>query len=117
MQGFHPDKWAEFTTTLSGPEVAVFKKACKEHKVYGIFSITGEEHPEGKNPFNTMIMVTDEGEINYVYRKIFPWCPKEPWTAGHETGVAIGPKGIVIGGTICYGKSTDNICIYTTMGR
>ncbi len=20
-----------------------------------------------------------------VYRKIFPWVPKEPWTAGHDT--------------------------------
>jgi hypothetical protein len=33
-------------------------------------------------------------------RKIFPWTPKEPWTAGHETAVAIGPKGLVVGGII-----------------
>lgn len=47
--------------------------------MYGIFSITGEQHPEaGKNPYNTMIMVTDTGEVNLVYRKIFPWTPKEP---------------------------------------
>lgn len=30
--------------------------------------------------------------------------PQEPWTAGHETGVAIGPKGLVVGGVICYGE-------------
>lgn len=48
-------------------------------QVYGIFSITGEQHPEAnKNPYNTMIMVTDTGEVNLVYRKIFPWTPKEP---------------------------------------
>jgi hypothetical protein len=29
----------------------------------------GEQHPEpGKNPYNTMIMVTDTGEVNMVYR-------------------------------------------------
>ncbi len=60
--------------------------------MYGIFSITGEAHPEGKNPYNTLIMITDQGEINLVYRKVFPWVPKEPWTAGHETAVAVGPK-------------------------
>jgi hypothetical protein len=38
---------------------------------------------------------------NYMHcRKIFPWTPKEPWTAGHETAVAIGPKGLVVGGII-----------------
>lgn len=42
-------------------------------QVYGIFSITGEAHPDGLNPYNTMLMITDQGEVNYVYRKIFPW--------------------------------------------
>ena len=40
-------------------------------------------------------------QINLVYRKMFPWCPLEPWTAGHETAVAVGPKGLIVGATIC----------------
>lgn len=24
--------------------------------------------------------------------QIFPWVPKEPWTAGHDISVAVGPK-------------------------
>lgn len=28
-QGFHPTKWRDFTTTVDGPEVAIFKEACK----------------------------------------------------------------------------------------
>ena len=71
-------------------------------QVFGIFSITGEEHPQGLNPFNTLIMIDDKGEIKLTYRKIFPWTPKEPWTAGHETAVAVGPKGLIIGASICY---------------
>lgn len=34
-QGFHPNKWMDFTTTLDGPEVAIFSAACKENKVRG----------------------------------------------------------------------------------
>lgn len=29
-QGFHPDLWPQLTTTLDGPEVAVFKQACTD---------------------------------------------------------------------------------------
>eukprot|EP00983_Pelagomonas_calceolata_P117793 1160445-Pelagomonas_calceolata.AAC.12 len=65
LQGFHPTKWRDLTTTLDGPEVQVFKEACKRNKVYGIFSITGEQHPDAsKNPYNTLIMITDKGDIN-----------------------------------------------------
>jgi hypothetical protein len=32
---------------------------------------------------------------------MYPWTPKEPWTAGHETTVAVGPKGLIVGATIC----------------
>lgn len=124
--------WATYPSSLCLPPTAPFHYT--QHKllvvtlhhpclhyvycfvqVYGIFSITGEAHPEGKNPYNTMIMITDQGEINLVYRKIFPWTPKEPWTAGHETAVAIGPKGLVVGGVICYDANMPEIVRDTVM--
>lgn len=45
--------------------------------------------------------------ILQVYHKILPWVPKEPWTAGHQTVVAEGPKGLRIGGIICYDGETS----------
>lgn len=30
-QGFHPTLWSQLTTTLDGPEVEVFKQACKDN--------------------------------------------------------------------------------------
>jgi hypothetical protein len=33
-------RWQDLTTTLDGPEVSIFKEACRKNKVYGIFSIT-----------------------------------------------------------------------------
>lgn len=48
-------------------------QACIDNGVFGIFSITGEKHPEGKNPYNTLIMINDKGDIVLTYRKIHPW--------------------------------------------
>lgn len=31
LQGFHPTKWGDLTTTLDGPEVQVFKQACVDN--------------------------------------------------------------------------------------
>ena len=43
---------------------------CLPAGVWGIFSLTGEEHPEGKNPYNTLVMVSDKGTTDLVYRKV-----------------------------------------------
>ena len=40
-QGFHPTLWSSLTTTLDGPEVAIFKNACARNKLWGVFSLTG----------------------------------------------------------------------------
>lgn len=114
-QGFHPLKWADLTTTIGGNETQIFAEACKKNKVWGIFSLTGEEHPDGLNPYNTLIMIDDKGKVVLEYRKIFPWCPQEPWTAGHETAVAEGPKGLMVGGTICYDCNMPEIVRDTVM--
>jgi amidase len=105
-QGFHPYKWKDFTIKApieESPEVKIFMQACVDNKVWGIFSLTGTEHEDpSKNPYNTLIMISDTGSLELVYHKICPWVPKEPWTAAHETKVAVGPKGLVVGGIICY---------------
>ena len=40
--------------------------------------------------------------------QMYPWTPSEPWTAGHETCVALGPKGLVVGATICYDTNVSS---------
>lgn len=100
-QGFHPTRWLELSTTVPGPETDIFAEACRRNKVWGIFSITGELNPKG-NPWNSLVMIDDRGEILMNYHKIHPWVPQEPRYPGSEVLVVEGPKGLKVAGTICY---------------
>lgn len=91
----------ELMCTLDGPEVAAFKTSCQQNKIWGCFSIM-EHNPLGM-PWNTGIVINDQGEqVNY-YRKLHPWVPVEPWYPGDQ-GIPVfeGPGGIRMAHIICH---------------
>ena len=58
---------------------------------------SGEVHPEpGKNPYNTMIMITDAGEVNLVYRSdMNPSLDGQlaSWPIGHSLSLGLHGLG------------------------
>ena len=70
LHGLSMDTNAEIMCTLDGPEVAALKQSCVENEIWGCFSIM-ELNPGGY-PYNTGLIVDDQGEIQLYYRKCTP---------------------------------------------
>ncbi len=77
LHGLSMNTSDELMCSMDGPEVAAFKAACAEHRLWGCFSLM-EYNPNG-NPYNTGIVINDRGELALYYRKLHPWVPVEAW--------------------------------------
>lgn len=101
LHGLSMDTRPEILCTLDGPEVALFKQACRDNRIWGCFSIM--ELNEGGNPYNSGLIIDDQGVIKLYYRKLHPWVPVEPWEPG-DLGIPVcdGPNGSKLSLIICH---------------
>lgn len=101
LHGLSMDTNPAIMCSLDGPEVAALKAACKANAIWGCFSIM-ELNPGG-NPYNSGLIIDDQGELKLYYRKLHPWVPVEPWEPG-DIGIPVidGPKGCKLGLIICH---------------
>lgn len=101
LHGLSMDTNPEIMCRMDGPEVAAFKQACVDNKIWGCFSIM-EYNPNGY-PWNTGLIIDDQGEVKLYYRKMHPWVPVEPWEPG-DGGIPVieGPNGCKLSLIICH---------------
>lgn len=101
LHGLSMNTADELMVSLDGPEVAAFKAACVSHRIWGCFSIM-EKNPGGQ-PYNTGLVIDDQGQLQLYYRKYHPWVPVEPWEPGNMgIPVITGPKGVKLALIICH---------------
>jgi formamidase len=101
LHGLSMDTNPVIMCSLDGPEVKALAAACREHHIWGCFSIM-ELNPLG-NPYNSGIILDAEGELRLYYRKLHPWVPVEPWEPG-DLGIPVcdGPNGSKLALIICH---------------
>jgi formamidase len=101
--GLKPDNWLndDLLLDVDGPEVGLLASACADAGIWGCFSVM-ERNPGGA-PFNTGIIIDDQGTTQLLFRKLHPWVPAEPWAPG-DVGIPIcdGPKGSKLALIICH---------------
>jgi formamidase len=101
LHGLSMDTNPAIMVSMDGPEVAAFRQACIDNRIWGCFSIM-EANPHG-NPWNTGLIIDDTGEVRLYYRKLHPWVPVEPWEPGN-LGIPVmdGPNGCKLSLIICH---------------
>jgi formamidase len=101
LHGLSMDTNPSIMCALDGPQVATLAAACREHRIWGCFSLM-EFNPNG-NPYNSGIVIDDQGALALYYRKLHPWVPVEPWEPGN-LGIPVvdGPKGVKLALIICH---------------
>ena len=83
----------EIMCRLDGPEVAGVPGGLHRQPASGAASRSWSSTRDG-NPYNSGLIIDDEGEIKLYYRKMHPWVPVEPWEPG-DLGIPVcdGPNG------------------------
>ncbi len=103
--GFGFDPYAshlKLASTIPGPETEAFAKKARENGVWLCVSVVEKHEDPTKNPYNSMVIIDPEGKVALSYRKMMPWCPKEPWTPGEAMQVCDGPKGSKLAIALCF---------------
>ncbi|WP_125614347.1 carbon-nitrogen hydrolase family protein [Specibacter cremeus] len=86
---------------LDGPRVAGLAAIARDLGIWLIPGSVCELGPAGRL-FNTLVVLSPEGELAGYYRKVFPWRPFEPYEPG-DRFVTVDLAGIGrIGLNICY---------------
>ena len=102
--GFGFDPYAthlKLAESIPGESTEKFGAIAKKYKTWLCVSIVEKNADPEKKPYNSMVLVNSEGKVAMKYRKMMPWCPKEPWTPGETMNVCEGPKNSKIAMMLC----------------
>lgn len=99
--GERATQYSELAEPLDGPHMKQLAHIARTNQVWLSPGTIIERGPNDE-VFNTSVLIDPDGEVVAAYRKIFPWRPFEPFTAGNELVVGDMPDLGRIGLSICY---------------
>ena len=102
--GFGFDPYAthlKLAETIPGESTQKMGEIAKKFNTWLCVSIVEKNADPELKPYNAMVLINSDGEVAMKYRKMMPWCPKEPWTPGETMNVCKGPKGSKIAMMLC----------------
>jgi len=98
------DDLSNLALRINSQVILELRRKCRDLKVWGHFNFSEKHDNPQKNPWNTSIIISADGEIVLRYRKVNPFCPFERCTPGNEFFVVKGPKNSILGPMICYDR-------------
>lgn len=94
-------RFRELAEPVDGPRLTAARDLARDLGVWLVPGTVPEAGPRGEL-FNTTALISPEGELAGVYRKIFPWRPFEPFDMGEQFTVVDIPGVGRVGFAICY---------------
>ena len=102
----------------SGPEVQQLCAAAREHRTFVVMGLNERDPVSLGTLYNSLVFISDEGQILGVHRKLVPtWAEKLTWAGGDGSSLKVYDTRIGrLGGLAC-GENTNTLARFTLLAQ
>lgn len=103
---------------IDGPEVKKLCKVAKENDINIVIGCNEKVHYSKGVIFNTNLIISNEGVLTGVHRKLVPtWAEKMTWTGGDGSSLKVYNTNVGPLGTLACGENTNSLARYALLAQ